>query len=246
MPNFVHGRQTRILLDNYDVSRYFREVTRANSADQVDTTTFGAGSDKSYIAGWKESGVTLGGLFESSTQIGATASDTMDKYLSTILGRENPNLLLAIGWEGFALGKPVSIFEGTELGYETSSPIGDVTAVSLSLSSEGPSMQGKSLHDIIATENATGSGSSVDNGAASANGGVAQLHVPANTRDGSDNGVGDAWADIATFTAVGASTLASERIVVPDGTTVKRYLRASWTVAGASGAITFNVSFARS
>lgn len=104
---------------------------------------------------------------------------------------------------------------------------------------------------------ATSSGS-LDNSAASTNGGAGYLQVTDLTLGGytsvtvkiqesSDDGVGDAWTDIITFTAVTAADVA-ERIAIAAGTTVERYLRVTltWNGAGSGESITMWCGFARS
>lgn len=104
---------------------------------------------------------------------------------------------------------------------------------------------------------ATSSGS-LDNSAASSNGGAGYLQVTALTLGGytsvtvkiqesSDNGAGDAWADLVTFTAVTAADVA-ERIAVAAGSTVERYLRVelTWNGSGSGESITLWCGFARS
>jgi hypothetical protein len=102
----------------------------------------------------------------------------------------------------------------------------------------------------LAAVTATGNGTSRDNGASTSDGGVAQLHVTANTMNNNtvfkvqhsaDNST---WADLATFTTVATTVTTSERVTVAAGTTVNRYLRATHTASG-TGSITFITAFAR-
>ncbi len=246
---FIHGKQTRLLLDQYDVSPYFREVSRTASLDTLDTTTFAA-PDKTFIPGYVDNGVTLGGLFEASTQIGATAADTMEKHLNDIFAAD-PRLL-TVGWNGWAVGSRVSLFRGTDLGHDITSPVGDVVTVSATLSGEGAMRNGISLHPLQAeNQNVLTNGTTYDGGTGSnsTNGGIGHLHVTANARTaGSTFKIqhstdGTTWADLITFTTIAAATTGAERIQVAG--TVSRYLRATWTLGGTTNTATFNVSFAR-
>lgn len=102
---------------------------------------------------------------------------------------------------------------------------------------------------VEAAVTADGNGTAVDNGAASANGGVAHIHSTAfsgltsndviieHSVDGSTS-----WATLATFTQV--TGVGSERVVVAAGTAVRRYLRVVDDVTG-TGSHTRFVSFAR-
>ena len=98
--------------------------------------------------------------------------------------------------------------------------------------------------------NALGALASVDNSASSANGGFGILHVPTNSVSGGTTTIkiqhsanDSTWADLISFTAVGASTKTSQLSAVSG--TVNRYLRATASTAGSSGSITYMLSFAR-
>jgi len=107
-------------------------------------------------------------------------------------------------------------------------------------------LHGRLLHPL-ATEVATGTGASCDNGASSANGGRATLHITAITgtwtlkiQHSNDDGGTDPWSDVATVsgkTAIGATTIEVTG-------TIKRYVRAAWT-ADVAGSCTFIAGFAR-
>ena len=92
------------------------------------------------------------------------------------------------------------------------------------------------LTDGKVTHSSAGSSTSRDDGAATSAGLVAHLQIvtaasgtPTVTiQQSSDNGVSDAWATLASFTAVGyASTPTAERITVSGA--VERYLRVTTT-----------------
>jgi hypothetical protein len=95
------------------------------------------------------------------------------------------------------------------------------------------------------------SGTGVDNTTSSLNGGAGFLSVPVNTRNGTigvkvqhsaDNST---FADLVSFTTVTSTQKTSERVEVASGTTINRYLRVVYTVAGSSGSATPVVAFTR-
>jgi hypothetical protein len=127
--------------------------------------------------------------------------------------------------------------------------VGDVVSVSYDAQADGGT-DDAILLTALAAVTATGNGTGQDNGASTSNGGVAQLHVTANTMNNdtvfkvqhsADN---SSWADLATFTTVATTVTTSERVTVATGTTVNRYLRADYTASG-TGSITFTMAFAR-
>ena len=140
--------------------------------------------------------------------------------------------------------------EADNTSYEVSSPIGDIVQASAEFQSSESVEHGVILSAGTAVS-ATGNGTGVDHGAATTNGGAGFLSVPTNTRNGNitvkiqhsaDNST---YADLVTFTVVSSTSTTSERIEVAAGTTVNRYLRVNYTVAGSSGSATPVVAFTR-
>ena len=142
------------------------------------------------------------------------------------------------------------MLQADDTSYEVSSAIADIVQASAEFQSTSSVEHGKILSSGSAVS-ATGNGTAVDNGASSANGGAGYLSVPTNTRNGNitvkiqhsaDNST---YADLVTFTTVTSTSKTSERIEVASGTTVNRYLRVSYTVAGSTGSATPVVAFTR-
>lgn len=178
------------------------------------------------------------------------AANAVDQYLSTILGSATNSVMTVLPEGPSIAGGSAKLVPGLESEYSVTAPVNDVVSISATVMSNGNIDNGRVL-----TANNAASGTvnvtAVDNGAATTNGGVAHLHVTANTRNGtcvvkvqhsSDN---TTFADLVTFTTVGTSTTTSERVVVATGTTVNRYVRAQITPAGSTGAVTTTVAFAR-
>jgi hypothetical protein len=239
---FVHGKKTLVFIDKFDLTRYFREANANAVISTADSTTFGTNS-KEHIVGTEEGTATLNGLFESTLLVGAK------QLFDSILGGDTKSRVI-IAQFGHSLGARVMCLMADTSSYNVTSPIGDVVKSDASfIASEG--VDDGVLVSNGASISATGVGTGVDNTLATANGGVGFLSVPVDTRNGtiivkiqhsSDNAI---FADLVTFTTVVASTPTSERIVVAEGTTVSRYLRVSYTVAGSTGAATPVVAFAR-
>lgn len=250
MPTWTHGRKTRILLDEFDVSPYFNEAGRTNAADEVDVTTFGANDYKSYIGGFVGASVDLSGFFENETDLGGM---TLDEKLDDILAVEVPSRVLTVAHGGFTVGGKVSVFEATELTYEITGGIGDAVRTSATFSAKSPSKSGWLLHSPDAAAGSS-PGPTVDANTGrtgspvggSLEGGVANLHVLENGRAGATNfkvqhsDDGTTWVDLITFDSVAAGDLAYQRKVVSGN--VRRRLRASWDGAGT---VRFAIAFAR-
>lgn len=241
---FRHGKNTGVLINAYNLSTYFTDAKFSASVETAETTTFGvAGGSKTYVTGLNDQTTSLSGLLE-------TSANAVDAALSAALGGDTPILFTIANDGGFTLGRRCSSGIAIQTKYEIDSPVADVVKISCDFQSAAESMNGVILAPLD-TVTATGNNTAVDNTTSTANGGVGIIHVPANTRNGtivvkiqhsSDNVT---FADLVTFTTVSATTTTSERIVVAAGTTVNRYLRASYTVAGSSGSATVAVAFAR-
>jgi hypothetical protein len=238
---FIHGKSAQVLHGAHDLTSFLNEATASQEVETAETTVFG-NSAKTYIVGLKDGTISASGMFDGSA-LG------VDEVLAASIGSDTL-APVTVGYEGTTLGNRVSLLLGKTTSYEVSSPVGDVVSVSYDAQSDGGIDQGVSLA-ALASVGATTNGTGHDNSASSANGGVAQLHVTVNSWDASttfkvqhsaDNST---WADLATFTVVTTTVTTSERVIVASGTTVNRYLRAQATLAAGTGAITYQISFAR-
>jgi hypothetical protein len=241
---FLQGKSTSVLYKTYDLSSYFNEATISRSIDVAETTTYGvAGSAKTYVVGQNDGTVSLSGLFDG-------VAGAVDPVLAATITIDGVNPV-TIAAPGLAIGNRVQMLDAQQTSYEVSSPVGDVVSVSAEMQSTGGLDTGVSLHALGAISASETTSASVNNLAASALGGVGHLHVIANTRNGlttikiqhsSDNAT---WSDLITFTDVAISTLNTQRSTSVSTNAVLQYTRVLSTLAGATGTISYNVSFAR-
>jgi hypothetical protein len=242
MPTFRHGKNVNVFLDQYDFSTYFNDVTASTSVDTAETSAFGT-SAKTYVVGHRDGTVSLSGMFESTESTGT------DQYFATALGSAT-KIKLIVAPEGNSNGAGAIMLVADDTSYEVSSAIADIVQASAEFQSTDAVEHGKILSSG-STVSATGNGTGVDNGASTTNGGAGFLSVPVNTRNGNitvkiqhsaDNST---FADLVTFTVVSSTSKTSERVEVASGTTVNRYLRVNYTVAGSTGSATPVVAFTR-
>lgn len=239
---FIHGKSASVIHGAFDLSAFLNDASASNDVEVAETTSFGS-SAKSYIVGLRDGTVSASGMFDG------TATTGVDEIFSASLGSDTL-APVTIGHDGTTLSNRVTLLQAKTTSYEISVPVGDVVAVSYSAQADGGLDQGVSLA-ALASVSATTTGTAHDNGASSTNGGVAQVHVTANTRDANvtikiahsaDNST---FADLTTFTVVPTTVVTSERKIVAPATTVNRYLRAVGTLAAGTGSVTYQVSFAR-
>lgn len=236
---FKHGKNAKLLLNEYDLSAFANEGSVAESVETGETTVFG-NSAKTYIPGQRDSTLSISGFFDGD-------ANAVDEVVAGILATDPE--VITFGSEGLAAGSRVTTMKSLSTSYEISSPVADVVSFSLEAQNTDRIDRGISLLNLAAVNYPGANSASQDNATATSNGGAANLHVTANTANGAstikiqhsaDNAT---FADLVTFSAVSAAGTTSERATVTG--TVNRYLRVNTTIAGSSGSITIHANFAR-
>jgi len=233
--SFQHGKSSVILVNEFNLSAYFRGIETGKSVESHDTTVFGQGS-KTYLPGLKDGTLSLDGLWDG-------ASGAIDEKANTMLGSASGQLI-TVAPAGFAVGNRCDLLASRFTSYNVSDPVGDLVSIALDCQADGGIDGGVCLNDLATAVVAAGNGSNVDNGAATTNGYSAILHVVSFTGTtatikAQHSTDGSTFSDLATFTAATAAT--SER---KTGTgTVNRYLR--YNIAGTFTSITFALALAR-
>lgn len=238
---FKAGNAGRAYFGALHLSGYVRDYNAAFSATAVDVTTL-ADTAKAFIIGQNESTSSLSMVFDVDA-----AANTQWSLLTAGKSSSSatPLTMLPLG----AAAGDVAVMVGAwETSLTASAPLAGSVDIAMSLVTESDTDFGVVIDPATAVT-ADGNGTARDGGAATANGGVAHIHVTAfsgltndvvtieHSVDGSTS-----WATLATFSTI--TGLTSERVVVAAGTTVRRYLRVVDNVTG-TGSITRLVSFAR-
>lgn len=237
---FIHGKSAGIVHGVYDLTSYLNDASVSQDVETAETTVFGI-SAKTYITGLRDATISASGMFDG-------AASAVDEVLTASIGSDTLAPMM-VAQSGLTGAERAYILQSKTTSYEVSAPVGDVVSVSFDSQADGGADDALLLTSLAAIT-ATGNGTSRDNSASTTNGGMAQVHVTANTLNNSlvfkvqhsaDNST---WADLVTFTTVPTTTKTSERSAVASGTTVNRYLRANYTTSG-TGSITFIMAFAR-
>jgi hypothetical protein len=249
MPTFIHGKGTSVLLDEFDLSTYFNSADVAMSTDTAETTAFGQ-SSKSYLVGLRDGTLSLSGMWAADT-------DGSDEELSAILGAATTPVV-TVQYNSGTIGNRATLAKAHETSYSISSPVADIVTITADFNASTDGTANLTLSIAQGVQLTAGSSiafgslgdlASVNNTASSANGGMGNLHVTANTLDAActikiqDSADDATFADLITFSAVSSSTATSEQKAVTG--TVAQYLRATASSAATSGSITFHVAFAR-
>jgi hypothetical protein len=232
---FVHGKNTKVLVGEYDLTGFFDSASAAFTREMAATTVFGL-DDHTYLPGIGSGSVTLGGLWDN------TAVSGSDVLLDAAL--DGSQQVVSVSPQGIsAVGQRGVLLNARQGAYNWNASISDVVRLDSDRTADGGIRGGVVLHQLTA-ETSTGNFASVDNGASSAFGAVGHLHVTAfsgtsatiKITDSTDNAV---FSDLITFTAVTAA--GAERSTVAG--TVNQYARVE--LSGIFTSVTFAVLFAR-
>jgi hypothetical protein len=244
----LHGSQAKVLIDGFDMSSFFPEFSMESSQAVHDRTAFGdTGIVK--VPGLKD-GKASGNCFVDSTLVTGSLAVLKARYGATP-GTPIPAAITR-GFSGLAVGSRVDIgyFNTSSLAFKFI--ITDLEKVTFTGEPSANAIDyGVSLHALGAETSLPFSGTAVDNGAATTNGGVFVVHVTAiaggapsviyKAQHSTDNAT---WVDLATATAITAAN-SVRRIEVAAGTTVRRYLRITITENGTTTSVTGAAAFAR-
>jgi hypothetical protein len=167
---FIHGKNASVIHGATSLSAYLNDGSVASDAETAETTAFGS-SAKTYIVGLRDGTLSASGMFDGS-------ANAVDATLSATIGSDTGAPVL-FAPAGLTTGERCWILKAKSTSYEVSSPVGDVVSVSYDAQADGGTDGGVIV--LQATQTTSTTGAAYDAGASSANGGVAQLHVTANT-----------------------------------------------------------------
>jgi hypothetical protein len=234
MATFHHGKSTGVLFDEFDLSAYFNQVNATRAIQAVNTTTFGR-DDKVYIAGIEEGSISIQGLWDGS-------ADVVDEELDAAIGAES---VITVAPQGLAtVGNRTIMLKGENVSYQIRGTVTDAVRIVAGGTADGGVRFGVLLQPLEA-ETTTFDGTSVNNGASSAFGGVGHIHVTAFSGTNATVKIQDspndsAWADLITFTSI--TGVVTERLSVSG--TVDQYVRFAITTDNFTS-MTIACSFAR-
>jgi len=235
---FLHGKGTKILANQYDVSAFMNKVDSPRPIDTPETTTFGK-NDKCYIPGIADATVGMEGFWDGNP-------GAIDEILDSTFGAAQ-NTKLSWYYNGDSIGQPGFGANLINNAHNTTSTLDSAIKISVG----GQSVVGRErLISLFSTAVAmTGTGvtgtTPVDLGATGNGGGAAYLHI---TQFGGGSlsaltvqhasAQGGSYTDVVTFiTPTGAS---SQRIEIATGTdSIKRWVKIAANGTGYD--INFNI-----
>lgn len=241
---FVSSQKTRLITGPFPLSAYATQVSFGAQRETIERTSL-ADTTKAFITGIRSHTLSVNTMLDSSITAGA--------YWDTVSGFLEDGTLVpvSVAPEGYTAGNRVFCAQAYAVGGGPTSQVSGGVDMPLSFQTTGVAGFGQAIVDLAALTETTSS-AAVDNSAATSNGGLAILHVSAVSGttptcdvivEHSTTGVGS-WATLATFAQV-TTTATSEAVAVSAGTTVRRYMRITATIAGTNPSYTLAVAFAR-
>jgi hypothetical protein len=234
-----HGKDTTVLMNQYDISSFLDNSETEHTIEVLEATTYGNDS-KVYALGKEDGIATLEGL-------GDGGAAELDQILSGIKRSTGVKATIVRGVANEDMADLLSVIESQ---FDTQASITGLIRLTAALQADSDGVDHGHILRVPSATGASSNSSALDGAAATTNGGVGHLHVSANSgttptldviiEDSADGSTG--WATIATFTQV---TTTNQAVRVEITGTVKRYIRAAWTIGGSTPSYTFAVAFAR-
>ena len=233
---FLTGQQALVLLSEFNISAYFDQMDPEREGEALETTVFGD-TARTYIA----SDITDGMISVQGFADGvASAVNSILEPKVNVGGNVCTVAMSRAENDDCYLAKII------EQQFIQKASVAGVTRLTGVLKPEGPLDFGWLAHEPSA-ETGSGNGASKDGTAATTDGARANLHVAAYAGFGwvtieiEDSADDASWTSIATFTTYSGVT--SEQISIAG--TIRRYVRAKWTLPGGVTSTTFTVAVAR-
>jgi hypothetical protein len=163
------GRSDKILVGGYNLAAKVTKVDINASREKLPATTV-ASSNKVYESGFRNATVAVEGLYESNTT-------TLDKITDVIAAAfyTGDEQIVTIGYGLYALGGDARIFDGCVGDWDLPINAGQLILTNGNFTSNNAMMRGRWLiSELVAAGTTTGT--SIDNGAGTTNGGLFHAH----------------------------------------------------------------------
>lgn len=244
---FVHGSSTRALVNTVEISAEISGWSLGWNRQMSEVTCTGqtaGAAGANFIPGLQSGTLGLRGPQTLDSTTGLTAQ------IAAAIGVDNSFQCTCLP-DGVSIGKPAMFLVGDPTEYAVDATVSDAVAMTMTAQADESVEMGYVVATLQAYTADALTGTAVDRGASpltpTTRGLAAAVHVTAYTgftgvavkiQHSPDN---SAWSDLVSFTNITA--VGKEKVSVPIGTTVNRYLRSSIDVTG-SGSVTLLVAAA--
>lgn len=225
------AKQASFLCNGYELACFLKSFKPEAEAEALDATVL-CNNYRSYAQGFKSGNLSAEGLFSADT---VNADEIHDRFAAAYTAG-TPNVITA-SFGQIAIGDPAILLYGPQLKYSIDDVVGQLIMVMAEFqASDGLGFGNWLLNNQLNA--GTTNGTAVDNGGATANGGVLHVHLNNSTATDVDVKVqhssnGSSWSDLtgAEVNNLSAAHAAGSATVAP-GTAVARYVRAVAVVTG--------------
>lgn len=225
----VSARNAAVQFNGYAVTGYLDEYDAETKISLLEDTRFGAAVEaKAWFPDLFECALTLSGFWDGAVD---AISDILNDVLGTVATQN-----AAVWPVGDAVGSDGFVCTARQASKKVTAKIGSLVRLVAELKGDGTRIEAvKSLHSHATTETLAGNGVTVDNLAATTNGGAIHVQVDdvgaaftLTVRHSTDNfGANDVL--LGSFT-VNPSDKTSQRVAIAG--TINRYTRCVWTLTG--------------
>lgn len=208
------------------------------SGDVGSLSRIGGGHTVLNVTGINKSGFErLLGVRDGSVEFSAFFNDAAGQAHPVLSALPTADRLVSY-MRGTTLGNPAASMMAKQINYDPTRGQDGSLTIAVSTLANGYGLEwGNQLTAGKRTDTGATAGTSVDDGASTAFGLQAYLHVFSFTgtsctvaiQESSDDGSGDAWTDVTGGVFTAASAVGSERIATAPALTVERYLRINTT-----------------
>lgn len=242
-----HGSSAVLLVNGFALTGFAKSAVVTATQEALDKTVFGLAA-KAKVPGLKHATFSAETFFDDTSTTGSW--DVLRGLYSGQAPGVPAPATISFFPNGATVGAQAEMIYANTMKLDQKIVVSDLTMATIDTEAEQDAADaGASLHALSA-EVGTVNGTAVDNGAATANGGVGTLHVTAiagaapsvviKIQHSTDNST---WVDLITYAAATAANT-SQRTEVAAGTTIRRYRRIVCTFGGTTTSITFAVAFA--
>lgn len=239
---FMHGSKAVLYMMGFNATPYLNDMTLSATVETAEVTVFG-NTGKAFIPGLQTAAFAVTGFFDGNTSLDSnTFSYTVNSYASgpsqlpanpIYLPQGDGNGVGGYGLQGY-------VDKGT-----VKAPINAAGTLDVSLMSSSGWEGGYVTAPLAARTAASGTTAVIDNLVSSSNGcsaflvctAVAGTAGPTMTLTIQHSADNITFVPLMVFAA--QTTVGDQRIAIPAGTTVNRYIRGSWAITGTTPSFTF-------
>lgn len=231
----IIGKDYEIYCEGKDFADIFDTYTPSMEMEEKETTKLGNSGNRTYLPGLKKGTMGFTGCYETA------ASGSPENILTAIFVAQG-EVVVSLSPGAVAQGGLAIMADLNQTSFEVDSVIGDIVGMAVSGTASDGIKHGVWIYKGNVTTGVD-TGTSVDNGAATTDGGLFHAHTyqesdsdlatPDNTKFTLQHSTDDAvWADLIAETAINPK-IDGITLTVASGTTVNRYLRVLFeSVAG--------------